>query len=237
MKSNIADFLEIKNATDKELDLYFYGDIVDDPWETYDDEIIQYPQAIKDFLVRAKGRALNIHINSGGGSVFAGIAIYNMIKNYPGKTTTYIEGLAGSIASVIALASDKVIMRTGSVFMIHKPLVGIQGYYNADRLLEMAVTLDAIQEAIMEVYKENLAPGANIQEVERMVNEETWLTSNEAVQYFNMEVEKLSAVACTSEYLEKYAPIPLDVTRKAEILKAQLELQEIIKKGEAKING
>ena len=237
MKSNIADFLEIKNATDKELDLYFYGDIVDDPWETYDDEIIQYPQAIKDFLTRAKGRSLNIHINSGGGSVFAGIAIYNMIKNYSGKTTTYIEGLAGSIASVIALASDKVIMRTGSVFMIHKPLAGIQGYYNADRLLEMAVTLDAIQEAIMEVYKENLAPGASIQEVERMVNEETWLTSNEAVQYFNMEVEKLSAVACTSEYLEKYAPIPSDVTRKAEILKAQLELQEIIKKGEAKING
>lgn len=237
MKSNIADFLKIKNATDKELDLYFYGDIVDDPWETYDDEIIQYPQAIKDFLTRAKGRSLNIHINSGGGSVFAGIAIYNMIKNYPGKTTTYIEGLAGSIASVIALASDKVIMRTGSVFMIHKPLAGIQGYYNADRLLEMAVTLDAIQEAIMEVYKENLAPGASIQEVERMVNEETWLTSNEAIQYFNMEVEKLSAVACTSEYLEKYAPIPSDVTRKAEILKAQLELQEIIRKGEAKING
>ena len=87
------------------------------------------------------------------------------------------------------------------------------------------------------VYKENLAPGASIQEVERMVNEETWLTSNEAVQYFNIEVEKLSAVACTSEYLEKYAPIPSDITRKSEILKAQLELQEIIKKGEAKING
>lgn len=237
MKSNIANFFEIKNATDEAIDLYFYGDIVDDFWESYDDEIIQYPKAIKDFLKRAKGRSLNIHINSGGGSVFAGVAIYNMIKNYPGKTTTYIEGLAGSIASVIALASDKVIMRTGSVFMIHKPLVGIQGYYNADRLLEMAVTLDAIQKAIMEVYKENLAPGASIQEVERMVNEETWLTSNEATQYFNIEIEKLSAVACTSEYLEKYAPIPSDVTRKAEILKAQLELQEIIKKGEAKING
>lgn len=69
-------FCEIKNITDTTVDLYFYGDIVSDWWGAWQEED-QYPDAIKNFLAEANGRDLNIYINSGGGSVFAGIAMKN----------------------------------------------------------------------------------------------------------------------------------------------------------------
>ena len=79
--ATVKPFCEIKNITDTTADLYFYGDIVSDWWGAWQEED-QYPDAIKNFLAEANGRDLNIYINSGGGSVFAGIAIYNMLKRY-----------------------------------------------------------------------------------------------------------------------------------------------------------
>lgn len=102
-KDNLKDFLQIKNQTDTSADLYFYGDIVSSWWGAWEDTD-QYPDKVKNFLDEAKGKDLNIYVNSGGGSVFAGMAIYNMIKRHQGNKTVYIDGLAGSIASVIALA-------------------------------------------------------------------------------------------------------------------------------------
>lgn len=104
-KATVGKFYEFKNATDTSVDLYFYGDIVSDWWGAWQEED-QYPEAIKNFLAEAGGKDLNIYINSGGGSVFAGIAIYNMLKRYTGKKTVYVDALAGSIASVIAFADS-----------------------------------------------------------------------------------------------------------------------------------
>ena len=198
---NLQNFLEIKNQTENSADLYFYGDIVSSWWGAWDDTD-QYPEAVKNFLDGVKGKDLNIHINSGGGSVFAGITIYNMLKNHSGFKTVYIDGLAASIASVIALAGDKVVMRTGSSLMIHKPMFGIWGMYNSDEFRKMATDLDSIQECIMQVYKENIKDNVDIKTIEEMVNNETWMSSDEAEKYFKIEVEtSLQAVACSSEYL------------------------------------
>ena len=205
MKDNLINFLEVKNVTESTADLYFYGDIVSSWWGAWDDTD-QYPETVKSFLDNAKGKNLNIYVNSGGGSVFAGITIYNMIKNYRGAKTVYIDGLAGSIASVIALAGDRVVMRTGSTFMIHKPLLSLCGGYNADDMNKMANDLDAIQRCIMQVYQENLRPGVSIDEVAKMVNAETWLSSDEASRYFNIEIESgYEAIACASDYLDKFS--------------------------------
>ncbi|MDU3722798.1 MAG: Clp protease ClpP [Clostridium celatum] len=210
---NLQNFLEIKNQTENSADLYFYGDIVSSWWGAWDDTD-QYPEAVKNFLDGVKGKDLNIHINSGGGSVFAGITIYNMLKNHSGFKTVYIDGLAASIASVIALAGDKVVMRTGSSLMIHKPMFGIWGMYNSDEFRKMATDLDSIQECIMQVYKENIKDNVDIKTIEEMVNNETWMSSDEAEKYFKIEVEtSLQAVACSSEYLEKFCNIPKDVMR------------------------
>lgn len=222
-QDNLKNFLEIKNQTDESADLFFYGDIVSSWWGAWDDTD-QYPEAVKNFLDGVRGKNLNIHINSGGGSVFAGITIYNMLKNHNGFKTVYIDGLAASIASVIALSGDKVIMRTGSSFMIHKPMFTTWGMYNSNELRKMAVDLDAIEECIMQVYKENIKDDVDIEVIRSMVNDETWLTSDEAEKYFKIEVEStLQAVACNSEFIEKFCKVPDSMKRKIENKKLEEE--------------
>ena len=107
MDELLKKLFTFKNETATSADLYFYGDIVSDWWGAWQDED-QYPDAVKNFLAEHQGKDLNIYINSGGGSVFAGIAIYNMLKRHQGKKTVYVDALAGSIASVIAFAGDKI---------------------------------------------------------------------------------------------------------------------------------
>lgn len=215
MKNNLQEFLKIKNSTDTSADLYFYGDIVDSWWGAWDD-MDQYPENIKSFLDEAKGKDINIYVNSGGGSVFAGMAIYNMIKRHQGHKTVYVDGLAGSIASVIALAGDKVVIPANAYMMIHKPWSGLYG--NANELRNMADTLDKIEEGILNVYQENLKDGVDIESVKEMVNSETWLTGEEASNYFNVSLENpVSAVACTSNYFEKYDRVPENLKEKKKV--------------------
>ena len=183
-KDNLKDFLQIKNQTDTSADLHFYGDIVSSWWGAWDDAD-QYPEKVKDFLDEAKGKDLNIYVNSG----------------------VYVDGLAGSIASVIALAGDKVVIPSNAYMMIHKPWVSTYG--NSTELRAQADVLDTIEEGIMNVYKENLKDGVDIELVREMVNNETWLTGEEALNYFNIEVsEGIDAVACVSECYEGYSKVP-----------------------------
>ena len=87
-------------------------------------------------------------------------------------------------------------------------MFGIWGMYNSDEFRKMATDLDSIQECIMQVYKENIKDNVDIKTIEEMVNNETWMSSDEAEKYFKIEVEtSLQAVACSSEYLEKFCKI------------------------------
>ena len=131
---------------------------------------------------------LDIYINSGGGSVFSGMSIYNILSRYKGNKTVYVDGLAGSIASVIAMAGDKIVMPKNSFLMIHKPLCMVGG--NANDFRKMADTLDTIEQGIINVYATKLKDGANIDDIKSMVNNETWLTGEQAQQYFNIEVSE-----------------------------------------------
>lgn len=206
LQDNLQSLLTPQNETDDSLDLYIYGDIVSSWWGAWDKDD-QYPSSIRDFIRAAGGKKINMHINSGGGSVFAGMAIYNLLKSYEGEVVTYIDGRAASIASVIALAGDRIVMRTGSCMMIHKPAYCLWGAYNADDFRKLADDLDEIQKAIMQVYRENKATDADIDEIESMVNEETWMTSEEVVKHFDrVEIENLEAVAMAkSEFIAHYA--------------------------------
>ncbi len=185
VNDNLRQFLTVKNETLTSGDLYFYGDIVSDWWGAWQDSD-QYPEAVRDFLKEQEGKNLNIYINSGGGSVFAGIAIYNMLKRHKGYKTVYVDGMAASIASVIALAGDRIIVPSNAFIMIHKPFAWGDG--NADELRKLAADLDAVEEGIMNVYRENLAEGVDIEEVRRMVSAETWLNGEEAAKVFRIEV-------------------------------------------------
>lgn len=203
---NLKDLLQIKNKTENTADLYFYGDIVSSWWGAWDDSD-QYPESVKNFLDEAKGKDLNIYVNSGGGSVFAGMAIYNMLKRHEGFKTVHVDGLAGSIASVIALAADKLIIPSNAYMMIHKPWSGMYG--NSTELRAMADTLDTIEEGIINVYKDNLKEGIELDKIREMVAAETWLTGEEAANYFNVELsDAVEAVACVGDTLGEYTKTP-----------------------------
>ena len=207
--ADVLKGLEIKNMTDVSADLYFYGDIVSDWWGAWQNED-QYPDAIKNFLSQAEGKDLNIYVNSGGGSVFAGMAIYNMIKRHgeKNKVKVYVDGLAGSIASVIAFGGTEAPEIPSNAFlMIHKPWGAISG--NADEMRKMADDLDKIQTGIMNVYEDHLAEGVTIDQVEALVNAETWLDGKEAAKYFNIaQTDAVDYVAAVGDYLSHTGELP-----------------------------
>lgn len=205
-KNNLNQLLQVKNIFENSADLHIYGDIVCDSWSKWQDED-KYPMEIKNFLDEVKGKDLNIYINSGGGSVFAGMAIYNMLKRHEGNKTVYVDGLAGSISSVIALAGDKVVIPSNAYFMIHKPLCCVCG--NANDFQEYIDILNKIEDGIINVYMENVQEGVNEKTIRNLVNSETWMTGNEASKYFNIEVsEELQAVAFVGDVVNTFKNKP-----------------------------
>lgn len=209
---NLDKLLEIKNSTDTSADLYFYGDIVSSSWGAWEEED-QYPLAIQNFLKGQEGKDLNIYVNSGGGSVFAGMAIYNMLKRHTGFKTVRVDGVAASIASIIALAGDKIIIPDNAFFMIHKPWSSCYGA-NADEMREQADLLDKIEETALKIYEENLKNPDDIEKIKQLMQEETWLTGSEAAKYFNIEVvDSVEAVAYSGEILDKYMKTPAKISK------------------------
>ena len=211
MKDNLKSFLTVKNSTLQTADLYFYGEIVSDWWGAWDD-LDQYPEAIRDFLTEHEGKDLNIYVNSGGGSVFAGLAIYNMLLRHKGKKTVYVDGIAASIASVIALAGDEIIIPSNAFMMIHKPTLSCSG--NADDLRKTAEDLDAVETGIINIYKAHLAEGANIETVKELVAAETWLNGEEAAKYFNITVSeaKTYAAQLAGDVMNQYRNTPKEIS-------------------------
>lgn len=196
--------LEIKNQTATSADLYFYGDIVSESWmsEWYEDDMC--PADVKSFLEGLENVSnINIHINSGGGSVFGGLAIYNQLKRYNATITTYIDGLAASIASVIAMAGDKIVMPENALLMIHKPLTWCYG--NADELQKQIDLLNTCQKSILSIYMKKVRNGVTEEEINSLINAETWMTGAEVSNYFDVEIEgSINVNNCTSSYFEQY---------------------------------
>ena len=210
---NIKDFLNIKNLGEK-AELHFYGEIVCDEWEKWSD-LDTCPEDVLNYLSKIENsKELDIYINSGGGSVFAGLGIYNILKRHKGRKTVYVDGLAGSIASIIAMVGDEIIVPSNSFIMIHKPLCGVCG--NANDMREMADTLDRIEEGLINTYKTKLKDNVDIETIKAMVNAETWLTGEEASKYFNItvtEANKMIAKVDTN-LLNSYKNVPENLKTK-----------------------
>lgn len=235
-KLNKVGNMEFRNEASNQ-ELYFYGDIVSDSWGKWSDED-KCPQDVLEMLNSIdEGKDLNIYINSGGGSVYAGLAIYNQLKRKKCNKVVRVDGLAASIASVIMLAGDKVIIPKTAQTMIHEPWMGIWGGFNAREFRKMADDLDACCETILNVYAENLKDGTSIDEIKTMMSEETWLTGDKAAQYFNIEVEDSAiAVACASNYFDEYKNIPDALKNKDNVIDIESIVNTVISKINAKDN-
>lgn len=206
--------IEIKNQTEDTADLYFFGDINSESlgeWQKYYPED-KAPKDVQDFLDQLENVSkICVHINSGGGSVFGGIAIYNILSRYNAEITVYVEGLAASIASVIAMAGDKIIIPSNAQMMIHKPSSYAWG--NADDLRKEAEVLDGCQKVILNTYMKHAKEGVTEEEINELIDAETWHNGEEWQQYFDIEVSEASnAAAATSDYFDKYNNLPEDLT-------------------------
>jgi len=130
---------------------------------------------------------LDVHINSTGGNVSDGVAIYNTLKQHKAKVTTYVDGLAASIASVIAMAGDEIIMPLGSTMFIHDPLTWSIG--NADYMRDTAQELDKIKDSIIDIYANQASISRD--EISDLMSKETTMTADEALAFgFATKVEK-----------------------------------------------
>lgn len=120
---------------------------------------------------------INLSLHSPGGSVFDGLAIYNQLKNHPATVNVMVDGLAASIASVIAMAGDSITIPENAFFMIHKPFMSTQG--NADAFRDSADLLDKVETTLLAAYRDKT--GLPYNELSEMLAAETWLTGIEAV--------------------------------------------------------
>lgn len=121
---------------------------------------------------------ITLRLSSPGGSVFDGIAIMNALRSHPARVTVHVDALAASIASVIAMAGDRVVMQPHSQLMIHDALAGTVG--NAEDLRELADLLDRQSDNIAAIYAERA--GGTAEEWRAAMKRETWYSAEEAVE-------------------------------------------------------
>lgn len=158
---------------------------------------------------------INLSINSGGGSVWDGVAIYNMLKSHKATVNVYVEGLAASIASVIAMAGDTITMRSGSMMMVHMPFTIAQG--NAEEMRKTADALEKTGNNIVDIYSSRT--GISSDDIRNIMNEETWLSAEEAVeQGWATKLDKKEAVmnSVPKEILGRFSNVPKNVLARVE---------------------
>jgi len=149
--------------------------IYDDIGANWYGEGVTAKQVVKD-LEALDAKRIRVRINSGGGEVFEGLAIYNALRTHKAKITTEIDGVAASIASVIALAGDTVKMADNAFFMIHNPAGLVMG--DANDMREFADLLDRVGGSLAHVYAEK--SGQDDAQVQEWMDAETWFTAEEA---------------------------------------------------------
>lgn len=208
-------YMEIRNeAAGSGIELYIYGDIVSSTWDAWSVEDV-CPQDITDFMAQIDNNAnMTVFINSGGGDVFAGIAIHNILSRHSGHKTGIVDGLAASIASVILMACDEIVMSSGAQIMIHKP--SSVAYGNADDFRKLCDELDRCQKCITEIYMQNVIEGVTEEKITEMIDAETWMTAEEAKAVFNISVEERPKMAaCVSWMADSWKKKPEGIETKS----------------------
>jgi ATP-dependent Clp endopeptidase proteolytic subunit ClpP len=138
------------------------------------------PTAVRDALKDAgEVKTIRVRINSPGGNIVDGTAIYNILKSHKAKKIAVIDGVAASMASVVAMAGDEIEMGEGAYMMIHNPL-GVVWGGEADDMREMADLLDKMKGQLVGIYERRT--GMDAAEISQMMDEETWMTAEEAIE-------------------------------------------------------
>jgi len=185
-------WLEVKALASGVGEIYIYGEIDDFKW--WGDEVT--PTDIKEELDKLKDvDSINVYVNSPGGGVFAGVAIYNELRRVNKPVTSYVDGIAASIASLIVLAADKVVMPFNAMLMIHNVWTCACGDHK--ELRELADKVEKIQDSTVTAAYERKT-GLSKEKLSEMMDEETWLNGEEAVKlgFADVVEEEQKIAAC-----------------------------------------
>lgn len=196
---NIKQIAENQNV----LQIYLYGEIEPSYLNLWGDLVESKTSA--EYIRKAIEKAgeiegIEIYINSVGGFVDEGVSIYNLLKRQSVPVTAYIDGMACSIASVVAMAANKIVMPSNTTMMIHHAIGGCYG--NAKEHREFAAQLDKISEASTNSYLVHAGDKLTRETLEPLLNAETFLTAQEAFD-----------IGLCDEILD-----PVDLTKSKEIV-------------------
>lgn len=187
--------LRISNKSATEAEIIVYAGIGQDWWgdgsmisaKQFSDELKKIPDTVN---------TLNIRLNSPGGDVFEGVAIYNRLKQHKAKKVIHIDGLAASIASIIAMSGDEIIMGEGALMMIHLPWTWAMG--DRTELDNTINRLMDIEEQMLGIYAKRTKMDRG--EIRSMLEKETWFNAEEAIEkkFADKESETTVAIAASA---------------------------------------
>ncbi|MEH4240421.1 ClpP-like prohead protease/major capsid protein fusion protein [Klebsiella michiganensis] len=187
---------------DNEAEIYIYDEI--GYWGVTARQFVNDLKALGDIT------HINLHINSPGGDVFDGIAIFNALKHHGAAITVHIDGLAASMASVIAMVGNPVIMPENTMMMIHKPW-GFAGG-DANDMRDYAELLDKVESVLIPAYAAKT--GKSSDEIAAMLEDETWMDGSECVElgFADQVTPSLQAMACIqSKRIEDFEKMPNNI--------------------------
>lgn len=195
----------VEGEADSEPELELYGYISEYSW--WEDDIT--PKKFRDDLNKyGAGGPITIRMNSYGGDVVAASLINTFIRDYPGRVTVQIDGVAASAATVVAVAGDVVKMQETAYFMIHDPLVlFFLAALNIEELDRLSASLKAVKEGIVNAYETKT--GLSRPRLSKLMTEETWMDARKAVD-----------LGFVDEIIGGSQPIPVDFGERAAVVNA-----------------
>lgn len=202
-----SNWFRIRNSGGERAEILLYDEIGYDPW-------FETGTSAKDFVEAVRGlgsiTAIDLRINSLGGNLFDGLAIYSYLRSHPARVTVYIDGIAASAASVVAMSGDEIIMPENALMMIHDPLTWLSVSGNIARLREeferIISALEASKSAIIGAYQART--GIDADALAGYMAAETWLTGPQAVDLGF--ADKVSApIQIAASYALSGAPVNL----------------------------
>ncbi|MBQ7505317.1 MAG: Clp protease ClpP [Ruminococcus sp.] len=178
------DFNVVQQNGKSVLEIFLYGDIQGDYFNFWGERITSKTSA--GYVQRAieqnpNASEINVYINSCGGSVMEGIAIHNLLKRQDKPVTAYVDAFAYSVASVIAMAADKVIMPSNTTMFIHHAAWWTFG--NPDELRKSADDLAVIDEASNNSYLSKAGEKLSAEKLKELLDNETFLTAEQCLEY------------------------------------------------------
>lgn len=196
-KGTAREWFRVTRDEADAIDIDIYGDIGETTdWWTGEKEGIG-AKSFLDTLRNARGKAVNLHVNSAGGSVVDAYAMMTAIANHDGKVTAYIDGLAASAASYLVAAADEVVMSSVAWMMIHDATLFCWG--GAQDMRDAADYLDKTNRHIAEIYAKRSGT-RSVDEFSAAMAETTWFDASEAEEWGLVDTveEAVAAAACAT---------------------------------------